>query len=99
MEEDREPYSTLGKIRAVPNLGCVFGNYYSCELLDTAKSYEAALPGSLGYVDFDQARRENPLGKNYQDGRMFVRINKGDELSIRHEVVPSWTKGFTYLKA
>ena len=36
LDEDKEPYATLSKIRSTPGYGTLFGTYYSCEILKTA---------------------------------------------------------------
>ena len=43
--DSNEPYNTLCEERTAPDgLACLFGTYYSCDLLETRQEYNKALP-------------------------------------------------------
>ena len=86
-----EPLRTLNQTRKAASLisGCMFGTYYSCELLSSEKLYSKILTARDGYPTFEKVASVNQIVKD-QDGHTFVRVRKGDIISVRHEEQPSW---------
>ena len=80
-----EPLRTLQATRQTNTMpGCIFGTYYQCDLLSNSKLYSDTLEASNGYPSFEQATQTNQIVQS-RDGETFVRVHKGDIISVRLE--------------